>query len=78
MSATNTSFLGVEREWLTKAKFAKLMDDYVATPRPSDPKKASTTNVRQSDKTFITLAMYNDMKRILEVIWIVFVIIDFW
>lgn len=68
MSANNPRFFGVERDWLTKAKFAKLMDDYVSNPRPSDPKKTSTTNVRNSDKTFITLAMYNDIKRVLEVI----------
>lgn len=69
MTTTNPDdFYGDERPWLSKAKFAELLDQYIANPKSSD--KNTNSQIKKpkgGEKTVIALDMYIDMKRILKV-----------
>ncbi|KAJ8651777.1 hypothetical protein O0I10_012654 [Lichtheimia ornata] len=60
-------FFGRERNWLSKATFGRLMEQYIANPKSSDSKTIAKTNKPKAhDKTFISKDMYDDMKRVLK------------
>ena len=69
MTETNPShFFGQERNWLSKKTFARLMSQYIANPKSSDSKtNAAVSKPKAHYKTFIDIATYHDIKRVLRV-----------
>lgn len=67
-SNEQTIFYGRERNWLSKATFGRLMEEYIANPKSSDSQtNAKTNKPKPQEKTFISKDMYEDMKRALQV-----------
>lgn len=68
MTCTDPSlFIGVERTWLSKEKFASLVDKYLDNRSPGSTETTGTVDTGKTEKTFIDSTMYEDIKRVLNV-----------
>lgn len=68
MTGTDPSlFVGVERTWLSKEKFASLVDKYLDNTSPGFTETTANSDNCKTEKTFIDSMMYHDIKRALNV-----------